>query len=70
MSVVCWSKVSLLSSVSPRYLKLSTVSTVSLLMRVGGWGDGVPIGISLVLATLRQRKLCLHHWEKCGTVLW
>ena len=33
--------------VSPRYLKLSTVSTVSLMMRMGGWDDGVPIVILL-----------------------
>uniref|UniRef100_A0A0E9SW80 Uncharacterized protein n=1 Tax=Anguilla anguilla TaxID=7936 RepID=A0A0E9SW80_ANGAN len=35
VSLVCWWKLNLLSSVTPRYLKLSTISTVWLLMRMG-----------------------------------
>ena len=37
MSVVCLSKFSLLSRVSPRYLMDSTISTGSLLIIVGLW---------------------------------
>ena len=37
MSVVCCSKLSLLSGVSLRYLKHYTVSTASLMMQMGLW---------------------------------
>lgn len=64
MPLVCWSSVSL------RFLKLSTVSTVLLLMRMGCWSDGVPItyffcfpDIEIKVVTLTP--LC----EVCNTVI-
>ena len=66
MSRVCCSNDSLLSRVTPRYLKLSTISTMPLLMVMGlkvGLKDVLDGGktSSFVLVTLICRWLSVHH---------
>ena len=44
---------------SLRYLKLSAISTVSLLMSMGCWSDGVPIIVSFVFPDIEMKVVTL-----------
>ena len=63
--VICWRKDSLESRVRPRYLKLSTTSTLCPFTFTGsaGWSPRLgSITNSLVLDTFSWRKLVSYHW--------